>query len=123
MTPAFLTGSQRYGTPKRKSDIDLVVLMTPEELNELADIAGYDHETRYDSNSMTFALRFGKLNLICCTTQTQYEVWKDGTDTLVEQSPVTRDTAVELFKKLRRAAGLSGRRSLADLGAELAGAT
>ena len=39
MSNAFMTGSRRYGTPKKSSDLDLVVLVSPAEFPLLAKVA------------------------------------------------------------------------------------
>ena len=46
-------------------------------------------------------MRFGKLNLIVCTEPLIYQAWKDGTEKLIAEKPVTRERAVEVISKLR----------------------
>lgn len=122
---AFITGSQVYGTPNDKSDIDLVVYVTPNELNLLKKFADSDDREKPkkgDSDSgpqfgpeLSGSLRFGKLNLLCVTDPLAYAVWLNGTKMLtheVERSSrcVERDVAITLFESLRRAAGLFSHR-------------
>lgn len=110
---AFLTGSRIYSIPTKKSDIDLVVFMEGYELNKLI---GYVEQKKswwgrfldrfrevkeYD-NTHSASLRFGPLNLLCVTTQHDYDVWRTGTDHLKKLAPVLRTTAVLTFKDLQR---------------------
>jgi len=112
MSKPFLTGSRVYGTPRADSDIDLVVLVTPEELDKLALFADVKmeemapFEDRYGGDAeIRRSLRFGKLNMICVCEDQEYHVWKDGTALLAEKKkktgPVTREEAVRLFEHLR----------------------
>lgn len=112
MFQAFVTGSRKYGIPKRKSDTDLVVRMSMEDYRILReqsdDPNGEEHilEKRYESASCK-PLRFGKLNLIVCVTDAQYDCWFAGTQALLERKElINRDIAVKVFTALRRAAGL-----------------
>jgi hypothetical protein len=97
---AFLTGSQVYGTPKSESDIDLVIVTTPE-------VAAFLREHSEESHKFAF----GKLNLIVCTTDSQYKSWQEGTKELLLEkemmrSPIERDHAVEVFDRWREKLGV-----------------
>lgn len=53
------------------------------------------------------SLRFGKLNLIAVTWRKAFEAWFDGTMELMSRAnkegrPISREEAVQLFKKLRK---------------------
>lgn len=73
-TPAFLTGSQVYGKPDKYSDIDLVVYAP-----------GLDKVIRKLTKTRKGKpIVFGKLNLIICETEAEYDVWKDGTYEMVK---------------------------------------
>lgn len=109
---ALVTGSHVYGTPKPDSDIDLVVLVTKQEIKLLRKLADEDNSTDYENpdygvGGLTASLRFGKLNLLCCTDPAQVDVWRRGTDALKLVRPVTRDQAVATFQQLQRDAGLN----------------
>lgn len=101
---AFLTGSRKYGVPTPSSDIDLVVLMNPLDLWDLRAASGDLDPDRqptvgYLENA---SLRFGGLNLICCTDMVSYELWAEGTRRLTERKPVSRRSeAVKMFDSLR----------------------
>ncbi len=104
---AFLTGSHAYGIPKPDSDVDLVVLVSPEDMEKLRLLADRDDSHPEDQNYIIAGgvpLRFGKLNLICSDAR-KYKVWKRGTERLKKMAPVTREFACELFRRLRQAAG------------------
>lgn len=92
---AFLTGSRVYGTPKRGSDIDLVVTLaygSTKLLEPLADeIIG-----SYDDGDLS--LRFGKLNLLVLPEKKAL-AWRVGTEKLMEQGPVTREFAKQELDK------------------------
>jgi predicted nucleotidyltransferase len=93
---ALLTGSRVYGTPTEESDIDMVVLVTDEELVRLAMLADEGDK----------GLKFGRLNLITVTTEKAFAVWEEGTKWLESKKPVTREQAVRLLTAMRQDAGL-----------------
>ena len=102
---SFLTGSHAYGTPHDKSDVDVVVLLTNEELCKLALVADEvcgDQTSASDDSAAS--LRFGRLNLICVVDKDEYEAWRTATAELVERRPVTRDEAVKVIGAALQAA-------------------
>lgn len=106
---SFITGSHAYGRPGVVSDIDVVVLVTKADAETLLNRADNQEEIAaladYGQARATKNLRFGKLNLLCCTSLEKFKVWKDGTKRLVALSkkhgPITRDYAVSFFAHLR----------------------
>ena len=105
---SFITGSQAYGFPKPKSDIDIVLLISRDTLDRLAELSdeqGSGEACGYCRDSAS--LRFGRLNLICFTSRTPFLAWRTATEELVAMKPVARDQAVELIQ--RRLAEFSGR--------------
>lgn len=99
---AFVTGSHAYGTPHEESDIDLVVLVSEADLNRLMIVGTQDETVReYRKKTWGTPLRFGGLNLLCCTTEAQYRTWRKGTAMLKQRKPVTREQAVTQFDLLR----------------------
>jgi len=115
-TNAIVTGSQKYGTPKPDSDVDLVVLVSGEDMHILQQFADAEQhkETKgnYDGvGGLSASLRFGRLNLLLTTDPLAYEVWRRGTQKLVIEShldgPIDRDTAVRLFNGLQSHCGLN----------------
>ncbi len=66
---AFLTGSRIYGTVKPGSDVDLVLLVDEDTKQKLVALSDLGKEP----------VRFGKLNLILCTMEEEFAVWKVGT--------------------------------------------
>lgn len=102
---ALLTGSQVYGFPTEASDVDVVVLMTPEDAYVLSTLFGdgRDPTKQNDPHYPVFQFKVGKLNLIVETEYGRFEVWRRGTELLQVEAPVTRDRAVEVFQKLRAA--------------------
>lgn len=88
---AFLTGSQVYGTPTSKSDIDLVIFVdyvTKQRLIELSD-------------NKKMPCKFGKLNIIFTTNEEDYSVWLLGKKLCLDQKPVDRETSHALHDKAR----------------------
>ncbi len=105
---AFLTGSRKYGTPKPESDVDLVVFLTPDDLEslaELADAEGSQMVSCYGAENLS--IRFGRLNLICVTSEPDYEVWREGTETLHAAKPVSREIAKAMFLGLEARARIN----------------
>ena len=98
---AFLTGSHAYGKPNDKSDIDLVILVD--------EVTAARLETHNESGHPS-VIRFGKLNLIICTTDAQFAAWKTGTRMCEHKArtegPVDRERAKELLDKLKEAMGI-----------------
>lgn len=72
MTKAFLTGSRAYGEPTEDSDIDLVILCG-EGL----------HEKLLAESEAKDTVRFGRLNLICCNSKTEYLAWAEATRKMI----------------------------------------
>lgn len=115
---SFVTGSRKYGKPNEKSDIDLVVWVSPTDLHLLQAMADKENgiqestkigvkETSSDGGPEADSLRFGKLNLIAVTWKDAFEAWKKGTEELIERSfkkgrSIERYEAIQLFKKLRK---------------------
>lgn len=100
-TPAFVTGSRKYGTVRVGSDVDLVVLVSEKDAEILSHMDEYQWNDEFRSaNEHSWSLRFGRLNLIVTTSKERYESWKEGTEILESRSPVTRSEAVSLFKSL-----------------------
>jgi len=103
---AFLTGSRVYGAPRKDSDIDLVVRVTPGlrcQLEELSDTPG-------KINGIT-VIRFGRLNIIACDDDRQFAAWKFGTADLQLcrqfDGPVAKEEAKKTFDQIRCALGIS----------------
>lgn len=105
---SFLTGSFRYGTPHEHSDVDLVVLVAEADMLMLMNVARMTSDEPAQAvdygEDDTACLRFGRLNLICCTRLRDFETWRRGTEDLAERKPVTRTEAVEWFRHLRNEA-------------------
>lgn len=100
---AFLCGSRKYGTPNENSDTDIVVLVDEETLYALTEVADRQASTQMGPEYMmsnSRSLRFGKLNLIATTNKDEYHAWVQGTKILTQDKPVSRERAVELFKRL-----------------------
>jgi len=75
---AFLTGSHAYGRPGPTSDIDLCVLVDPILAGKLRDMS-----------ESTKTVRFGKLNLILCESDTEFAAWKMTTKRLLQIKTAT----------------------------------
>jgi predicted nucleotidyltransferase len=86
---AFLTGSRKYGIPKDDSDIDVAVLVDTSLKNFLFS----------QSEDKGGSVRFGKLNLILLDSPKEFMVWREATNTLNEQSPVSREFAIDFIKR------------------------
>lgn len=98
---SFLTGSFAYGKPNPESDIDLVVLVTEEEARKLASLDTQEQDRPdYYGNTGTRSLRFGRLNLLVCTSEIHFAEWHQGTRLLKSIGPVDRPTAVAMFTKI-----------------------
>ena len=72
---AFITGSRAYGQPTSESDLDLVILVDEHTKSLLTTL----------SDSGKEPIRFGKLNIIACTSEEEFTVWKYGTLVLVHK--------------------------------------
>lgn len=83
---SFLTGSHVYGRPTAKSNIDLVIMAEDTAISLLQD----------QSESLGQTIRFGKLNIILCQSQKEYDAWKTTTERLEK---VHRETGA-IFDKI-----------------------
>lgn len=95
---AFITGSHAYGTPHEESDIDLVVLADGPTIEKLAEVLAFEMGSAVDD--VDASIKLGKLNLIVCSTEEQWQAWHTGTEQLKARAPVTRDEAKALFEQL-----------------------
>ena len=100
---SFVTGSHAYGTPRPDSDIDLVVLVSPEDMSRLVKMDPDSNADRYGVMCSSY-LRYGNLNLLAVDNEIDFAVWLVGTQELIARKPVTRDEAVEVFKRLQKQA-------------------
>lgn len=129
-TRPFLTGSWAYGAPRlswgrfdedekdEASDVDLVVLVSPEDLEILIQESDSSDDEKGSYDFATSAsLRFGRLNLVCVTNDADFQLWKIGTKALRRVKNLrfldadardedcdapTRDEAVAVFDQLRK---------------------
>lgn len=104
MSEAFITGSRAYGRPKKSSDVDLVIRCDEETAKLLIKKSELGKEP----------VRFGKLNLIICTTDEQFAVWKLGTEHMKginQESGKTfdKEKAKVILDGLRKMVGLNDR--------------
>lgn len=100
----FVTGSHAYGTPTLDSDIDLVCLLSKSDYLKLLGKANKDENPKlaeYEGADIQRCLYFGGLNLIVCKNQTEYNMWKQGTEELKQMAPVDRIDAISHFRRLR----------------------
>lgn len=67
----FITGSHAYGRPGPDSDVDLVVMVDEEATMKLQELSEGQR-----------TVRFGKLNLILCYSETEFSAWRMTTDRL-----------------------------------------
>lgn len=101
----FLTGSRAYGTPRPDSDTDLACLVDQAALDQLRSLADKPDKTQPTASDYSLnrqrdqsqdpgdSLRFGRLNLLCFTSQAVFEAWREATRELISERPVTRDAA------------------------------
>jgi hypothetical protein len=102
---AFITGSRKYGTPRKwtkgdqdASDLDLVLFMDQADLKILADHfgdEGAEDELPVEYGGSTFVFSIDDLNLIVFSDEAKYDAWKRGTADCFKRRPVTREDAVE----------------------------
>ena len=114
---AFLTGSRAYGAPRSigafngPSDIDLVILMEPEEAaafvkigcterpeNDIPPLGGGGirsngeagiHDESAKGNPDSYSVVFGQLNLIITTKREDFEAWRKATRELIHRHQET----------------------------------
>ena len=100
MSEAFITGSRAYGKPKKSSDVDLVIRCDEETANVL----------KAKSETGEQPIRFGQLNVIICTTDEQFAVWKLGTVEMKRKKQkgkiFDKNQAKRVFDKLREMIGI-----------------
>lgn len=104
----FVTGSRAYGSPKKDSDLDLVIIIENEQILSLL---------KEISDTPDKSLRFGKLNIIACNERA-YDQWKEGTELLKKISPVTREQAIRVFEKLGVSSMYDGTKTTGQLSPE-----
>lgn len=119
-TRSFITGSWAYGNPNTNydycvecghespgsgSDVDIVVLVSQEDL-EILEQESESCDTSSAKKS-SVSLRFGRLNLICETNDNAFLRWKIGTKTLLRltdlrETGISREESVALFECMRQ---------------------
>lgn len=104
---AFITGSRAYGNARPDSDIDLVIRVDEQTARTLRELADPDSLV----NDLANSVRFGRINLLLCTTDDEWHVWRNGTTDLINRAningPVGRMEAIFLFQSLRHQMGIS----------------
>ena len=101
-TNAFLTGSCKYGIPREDSDIDLCILTDDIALIEVIislSEEGIEQEDSYYSG------RFGRLTVIICVNELEFEAWRAGTEKLCLVKPCTREQAIRVMEEERQLRG------------------
>lgn len=96
---AFITGSHAYGKPHDRSDVDLVLRVDDETRTKLVSLL-HPGITDDDYSEGVLQFKVASLNLILCVTDEQYAQWLIGTQELCALAPVTRDFAVQTFKRI-----------------------
>lgn len=113
---AFLTGSQAYGAPRADSDIDMCILLDPENWMLLSTVGLKEVQKNSTSCQLSggddtdVALQFGRLNVLAFHDEGIFNAWKDGTDQLIREAglrdfdnkfktPVSRDRAKEVLQQ------------------------
>lgn len=91
----FITGSQIYGTPTSKSDIDIVVSGDWELEHCLFT------KSEKGDGSLNPIIKFGKLNIIVAKSEDEYDAWWRARDRCIEEKPITRDRAIEIHAEER----------------------
>lgn len=106
MHEAFITGSQVYGTPTPKSDVDLAIFLPEPEFSLLQTKCGESlSQTGVDGKEYpesTAAFRFGKLNLLVFRDSVEFEAWRMATVNLTARKPVTRAEATQTIAAMVR---------------------
>jgi len=91
MGEAFITGSHAYGEPTENSDVDLVVLVSPEDRDRLIRL----------SDDKSTPVRYGNINLIVPMSEAEFHKWKLVTELLVGLSkvdgPISHGRAKDYF--------------------------
>ena len=95
----FVTGSRVYGTPRKDSDLDVVVRADEYVIRIIESIVGRS-ASDYDHKSVS--VQAGPINLHLCATDEEYDRWEKGTKSAEVVKPIDRETA----KKLMRVHGI-----------------
>lgn len=106
---SFITGSRAYGTPREDSDIDLVIRIS--EKDALMILDNCDEPPRnalieHYGLSGLHCIRYGKLNVLMCTSDIYFDAWRMGTHLCAKKGQLSHDEAVEIFQKVFQEAGL-----------------
>lgn len=103
---AFITGSRAYGIVTPKSDIDLVIRTDEETAERLRKLSDKDMRLKQAGDNQ-ICIRFGRLNLIVCTTDEQFAVWRIGTTDMKRHGEAYNwQEAKEVFDNLREMVGI-----------------
>lgn len=105
---AFITGSRAYGEPTAKSDVDLVIRTDDATA---AILRGLSDPVLQNSKDKQLVIRFGKLNIVVCTTDEQFAVWRIGTTFMQRMKQANGETynweqAKAVFDELRDQVGI-----------------
>lgn len=100
MSNAFLTGSRVYGSPTPASDYDLVIRISNDEFYTLLPLATKTGCFEGEGSIKTPCITIGKLSLICCTTDDEYDMWKRFTEKAKQKAPLTKKQAIKGRRKV-----------------------
>lgn len=94
---SFITGSVAYATATEDSDLDLVVLVSPDTKNKLKEI----------SDNQGYPIKFGCLNLVCVTSEEEWAAWKLATIRCQNTpAPISKEQAIKIHEHSRKAMGI-----------------
>jgi hypothetical protein len=93
----YLTGSQAYGKPTPESDTDICVFVTGIELAFIG--AAYPFRPGYGHHPFP-CMQFPGYDILMFTERVDFDCWKDVTDRLAQDAPVSREAAVAAFETM-----------------------
>lgn len=108
---AFLTGSYAYGTPHNLSDYDIVIPNDDENLlRAFSEMLPSTDTGSGDDNdlSLIFCNFEGTITInLIVLPRPKYEAWKEATEYLVKQKPVTKEFAIQVIDKYEKLYGVN----------------
>lgn len=96
----FMTGPRCFGSPKPNTPWQMVVRVSEADYQQLLPLSDRHDYDKHDKLTWIHTISIGKLRLICCLNDADYNRWRQFTDRLSSMAPVSKAQARFVAEKI-----------------------